>query len=44
MKILEAKSLKKYYGIGTQILQKHWMELIFYVEDGEFVAVVGTSW
>ena len=42
MKILEAKSLKKYYGMEPNIT-KALDGIDFYVEDGEFVAVVGTS-
>ena len=42
MTILETKNLKKYYGKGdTQVKALDGVNLS--VEDGEFVAIVGTS-
>ena len=42
MAILETKNLKKYYGKGdTQVKALDGVDLS--VEDGEFVAIVGTS-
>ena len=43
MKILETKKLKKYYGKGDTLV-KALDGVDLAVEDGEFVAIVGTQW
>lgn len=42
MKVLETKSLKKYYGRGENLV-KAVDDISFTVQEGEFVVIVGTS-
>ncbi len=42
MKVLEVKSLKKYYGKGENLV-KAVDDVSFFVEEGEFVVIIGTS-